>query len=353
MNVTRTTRIWAVLIALVMSIVAMSITTAQSSDGTSGATPEASPAANTGGLEAATAWLVTQQGEEGGFLGFSGEPDAGTTVDAVMSLVAAEQAGIDTGDSIDRAVAWLESADSALVYTQTGVGQAAKLALMLTALGLDPHDFAKVDPLSIIGFGVNPDTGLYGLGVYDHATAMLALIASGEELPAEAITALANSQAANGGWAYDGSTEDADADSNTTALVIQALAASGAPDEGMIESGLGYLTATLRDGQGAAYNSDEASLADSNSTALVLQAVIATGDDPASEEWQDLLTALLAFQNEDGSLGYQSELPEPNLLSTVQAIPALAGIAFPIVPATQDSGTPVGSLTPWTWQTAA
>jgi hypothetical protein len=349
----RLSRVWILLLTLFVGVSGGGLTAAQS-DGTGGATPGASPAAGGGGgLQTATEWLLTQQGEDGAFVGFSGEADAGTTVDALFALVAANQSGIDTGDAIDQAVAYLGSGDIALVYTQTGVGQAAKLSLVLSTLGLDPHDFANVDPLSILGFGQNPDTGLFGLGVYDHALSMLALTAAGEEIPANAITALQDTQAENGGWAFDGTADDAAADSNTTSMVIQALAASGLPDEGMIESGLEYLSQTLREGAGAAYNSDPASAADSNSTALVAQAVIATGDDPSSADWQDLLAALVAFQNADGSFGYQLEVPDPNLLATVQAIPALAALTFPIAPNVPGSATPVGVISPWTWHVAA
>jgi hypothetical protein len=340
------------LLALIAGIAGGNIVAAQS-DGTSGATPEVSPTSGGGGFQAATDWLLTQQREDGSFPGFSGEADAGTTVDAIFGLVAAQQSGIDTGDAIDRAVEYLGSGDIALVYTQTGVGQAAKLSLALHALGLDPHDFANVDPLSILSFGQNAETGLYGLGVYDHALSILALVATGEEVPENAITALKDTQAANGGWAFDGSTDDAAADSNTTSIAIQALAASGLPDEGMIESGLKYLALTLREGTGAAYNADPASAADSNSTALVIQAVIATGGDPASADWQDLLSALLTFQNPDGSFGYQLEVSDPNLLSTVQALPALAALAFPIAPIEPGNATPVGVTSPWTLQQAA
>ncbi|MGC4107745.1 MAG: prenyltransferase/squalene oxidase repeat-containing protein [Thermomicrobiales bacterium] len=109
------------------------------------ATPEASPVASPaaspvagGGLAAAVQWLISQQNDDGSFMGFSGEPDAGTTVDALTALAAAKESGIDVGDSIDQAIAYLGSGDVALVYAQTGVGQAAKLALGLVAAGVDP-----------------------------------------------------------------------------------------------------------------------------------------------------------------------------------------------------------------------
>ena len=312
------------------------------------ATPEASPVAG-GGASTAVAWLLSQQAEDGSFTGFSGEADAGTTVDALFALAAAQQIGIDTSAAIDSGVNYLSSGDVALVYTQTGVGQAAKFALLLSTLGLDPHNLANVDPLSIVGFGQDAGTGLYGSGVFDHALSMLALISAGEPVPAEMVTALQPLQAENGGWAWDGSTADADVDTNTTSLVIQALAASGQPDNGMLQAGLDFLKTTLHEGAGAAYNADPASLPDANSTALVIQAAIASGGNPESAEWQDLVSSLLTFQNADGSFGYQEGAMDPNLAATIQAIPALANVALPFSPVT---GEPVG-IVPAAWLQAA
>ena len=41
---------------------------------------------NTASVESAVQWLLTQQANDGGFIGFSGESDAGATVDAVLAL---------------------------------------------------------------------------------------------------------------------------------------------------------------------------------------------------------------------------------------------------------------------------
>jgi hypothetical protein len=330
------------LIAVILTVATGHLATAQ----------DATPKAGGGGLEGAVNWLTEQQDSSGGFVGFSGEIDPGITVDAALALAAAESAGVDTGDAIPHALDYLASGDVALVYTQIGPGQAAKLALGLVAVGEDPHDFANVDPLSILGFARNPETGIYGMGVNDHAYAMLALAASGEEVPADTIDALASTQAENGGWSFDGSGDEASSDSNTTAMIVQAIAASGLPDSGLTETAIDYLASTIRD-DGAAYNTDEASIADSNSTALVAQAVIATGDDPESEDWGSLLTALLRFQNEDGSFFYQEGIEDPNLLSTVQAIPALAGLAFPIPAQAGAASTPVGIVPNDAWRFAA
>mgnify|MGYP001405691819 CR=1 FL=1 len=304
------------------------------------ATPAASPAAGTG-LAGAVGWLLTQQAEDGGFPGFSGESDPGVTLDAVVALAAAERAGVDTGGAVADALAWLAQGDVALVYAQTGVGQAAKLALGLMAAGEDPRSIGSVDPLTLVERGQDATTGIYGSGIFDHALAIMALAAAGEEVPASAIDALAATQADNGGWAFDASTDPTAADSNTTAMVVQALVAAGAADSPLLEPALAYLQSTITP-EGAVYAPNQGAIADANSTALVLQAVIAAG----SENTATLENALVTFQAPSGAFFYQAQDQTANLFSTVQAIPALAGLALPVLPA--DVATPQA----W-WQTAA
>lgn len=321
------------LVALVWLALAMVVPV-----GAQEATPsvDASPVAANASpdLQAAANWLMEQQLEDGAFVGFSGEADAGTTVDAIIALVAAEQAGIDTGTSVDDAITYLASGDVVLVYEQIGVGQAAKLTLALVAAGEDPRDFVGNAPIGIVENGQDDTTGIYGSGLFDHAYAMMALTATGSEVPATALDALVATQAENGGWAFDGSTDPAMADSNTTAMVVQALVASGNADHESIAPAMEFLASTVAEG-GAAYapGSDP----DANSTALVLQAMIATGEDTAALE-----TALATFQTDSGAFFYQAADPTENLFSTVQAVPAAAGVDFPLLPATD--GTPAALL---------
>ncbi len=317
--------IMALLFAGLIILAGFGSVTAQ--DGSGAATP-----VTTGtGVEGAVAWLLPQQAGDGGFVGFSGESDAGTTLDAIMALAAANQAGVDTGDSIDRAIAYLESGDVALVYAQTGVGQAAKLALGLNAVGLTPSGFAAVEPIAIIQNGDDPVTGIYGTGVFDHALSVMALVATGNEVPATAIDAFAATQAENGGWAFDASTDSTMADSNTTSMSIQALVAAGQGDSDMVENGLVYLDSIGLDG-GAAYSTLPDTLPDANSTALVLQAFVATNRDPAS-----YLETLATFQNESGAFHYNAADTTDNLYATNGAIPALALRPFPIVSGASDA----------------
>jgi len=296
------------------------------------ATPSASPvAAGEGGLDAATSWLMDQQLENGAFAGYSGDEDAGTTVDAILALVAAGNAGIDTADAVDNAIAWLGSGDVALVYEQTGVGQAAKLVLALVAAGENPADIAGSNPISIVETGQDAETGIYGESLYNHTYALLALAATGNDIPASALDILTSTQAENGGWAFDGATDPAMADSNTTAMVVQALVASGHADHETMAPALDFLASTVSE-TGAAYA--PGAEADANSTALVLQAMIATGGETSGLE-----SALASFQLASGAYFYQAADTSENLFSTVQAIPAVAGAALPVMSSTD--ATPV------------
>jgi hypothetical protein len=312
-----------ILLALLTLIGAGGGAVALAQDGTTGATP--SPA---GDLQASVEWLITQQEDDGSFVGFEGTSDAGVTADAIVALATARQAGADTGTSIEDAVAFLESGEIAMIYIQNGVGQAAKFLLGLAAAGENVDDFAGVSPLAIVENSQDPDTGLYGDSIYDHALSLLALDAAEAEVPASAVDALAESQAENGGWGFEGLPEPDSADSNTTSLVIQALDAIEGDDPQLITDGFAYLATTVNDEGAATFGTAPDSAPDANSTALVAQALIAVDADAGAQ-----LAALSEFQNESGAFSYNSETPGDNLFATVQAIPALAGAALPFVPA--------------------
>lgn len=295
------------------------------------ATPAASPAARPADpLAASTAWLLAQQDASGGFPGYSGDLDVGVTTDAVMALAAASDTDPSVDAAVDKAVAYLAGNGDA--YAQTGAGQAAKLALAAVAGGRNPRSFVGVDlfdemqnpPTTSVE---NPISGIWGDSLYAHALVMLAFSAMGELPPDSALEPLRATQSADGGWAFDGSTDAGAADSNTTSMIIQALVAAGFGDSDLIPPALAFLE-TLRapDGSGYAYGPGEPLATDSNSTALVAQAQIAASADASSA-----VAALAAFQLPDGSLRYLTTDTDPNLLSTVQGIPALAGKALPVV----------------------
>ena len=82
---------------------------------------------------------------------------------------------------------------------------------------------------------------------------------------------------------------------------------------------------------------------DANSTAIVVQAILAVGPDPASADWNTAAAALAGFQNPSGAFRYTDDQPEDNLVATVQAIPAIAGLPYPIAAEAGGDGTEVAT----------
>lgn len=321
------TKLLRAVAAVLMMLATLTPFAANAQDATPQASPLATPVAAPG-LQGAVDWLISQQQEDGSWLGFSGEPDTGTVVDALITLGAAQEAGIDVGSSIDNAMAWLGSEDYALVYAQTGTGQAAKLVLALVAADADSLEIAGVKPLDLVLAGEAAESGLYGTGIYDHAYVLMALAATDSEIPATAMDFLGTVQAENGGFAWDGSTDITMVDSNTTSMVVQALVATGNGDSDVVARAVDFLRTTVTD-QGAAYS--VGAEADSNSTALVAQAFMAVDVDATH-----LITALGTFQNANGAFHWMHSDVSDNSFSTLQAIPALGGITLPVIPGMLD-----------------
>jgi squalene cyclase len=193
-----------------------------------------------------------------------------------------------------------------------------------------------------------------------HLLSVLALASAQRPISQAAVDHITTSQQDNGSWAWDGSAETA-GDTNTTGFAVQALVAAGeSGDSSSVRSALDYLLGIQNEDGGWPYQnpSDYGTDTDANSTAVVIQALIAAGQDPTGSDWTRVegntpVSALEALQNASGAFAWQAALPDDNLLATVQALPALAGKAFPW--ATMDVGEPAAAplTTPETGGAAA
>ena len=317
---------------------ALSAATVAAQPATPGASPVASPVTGSV-LERAGTYLQSQQAADGGFPGFESTSDPGVTADAVVALASARQAGVDVGSAIEDALAYLEA--EGLAYAETGAGQRAKLILAVVAAGDDPSSFAGQDLVESL-FATEPETGIYGSGLFDHALVTLAAAAVGSDRTAALAEPFASYQTPDGSWAFDTSTAAGGGDTNTTALVVQALVAAGMGDSPAIEPALAFLGMAQAPGGGFAYQPADPLVPDANSTALALQALFAAGTDPGNESVNAALDALAAFQNPSGGFRYTDDVPEDNLFATVQAMPALASLALPVT-AEDGPATPVAS----------
>jgi hypothetical protein len=153
---------------------------------------------------------------------------------------------------------------------------------------------------------------------------ILALVQAGVDPAPEAIEGLLRARQPDGSYAFDGAMTPGSGDSNTTALAAQALLIAGAGEE--VIPSFAYFRERQNPDGGWTYQkpSPYGEATDANSTALVVQALLAGGQD--LEQWGNPVTSLLALQQPSGALAFNAVTPGDNMLATLQAIPALAGV---------------------------
>jgi len=289
------------------------------------------------------AWLKSQQQADGGFTnGFSEGSDLGTTCDIIPAIAAGGQ----------DASTWVsDSGHSPLdyLYAQVAegavdkIGLKAKVVLALLATGQDPATFAGHDLIAELNATYDEATGSYGSTLFDQALVMLALFDTGQPVPDGAARYLLDNQCTDGAWALFGGTTAGTGDTNTTALVIQALCTTGHQDE--IGEAFAYFHRVQNSDGGFPYQnpSDYGTDTDANSTAVVLQALLAAGE-PLSN-WTpggtDPLGALVSLHDPTSrAFFWQAGLSYPNVLATAQAIPAVAGYTFVNLPRVEAADAP-------------
>ncbi len=289
------------------------------------------------------AYLSTQQQADGGFRsGFSAGSDVGTTSDVVLAIAAGGQ---------DASTWPAGGGNSPLDYLYTQVargavsqpGERAKVVMALLATGQDPSAFAGHDLIAELKANHDLATGYYGGTVFDQALVMLALFDAGQWMPDRASQYLLDRQCADGAWALFGDTAAGTGDTNTTAMVVQALHATGHRDE--IGGAFDYFRRVQNSDGGFPYQNPSAygTDTDANSTALVLQALLATG--APLGEWipggTDPLGALVALHDSaSGAFFWQAAMPYANALATAQAIPAVQGYTYTRLPRVQAANAP-------------
>jgi prenyltransferase beta subunit len=292
--------------------------------------------------DAALEYLKTQQNADGGFgSGFSPDSGVGSTADAVLAILSIG-GDLSAFDQEGNTPLTYLSANATSVST---AGDLSKLILAVVAADENPREFGGIDLVARLEGMVGAEGRIGGEAdtFVAHILAVLALSSVQRAIPAPAVDLIQAAQQDNGSWAWDGSAETA-GDTNTTACAVQALAAAGeAADSAAITKALAYYRDIQNDDGGWPYQnpSDFGTATDANSTAVTIQAIVAAGQDPAGAAWAAAtgatpVSALESFQNESGAFAWQATVPDDNLLATVQALPALAGKAFPF--ATVDVG---------------
>jgi hypothetical protein len=216
----------------------------------------------------------------------------------------------------------------------SGAASAGKMALGLAA-GSGCWPLNATLPISYYhpGTGAYSSTNPFDSGIGPQVWGMLGTAALKQTIPPLAAQFLKAAQLPGGGWEWDVGWE---ADTNTTALAVQALLAAGEPaTNAAIVNGLNYLAAAQNEDGGFPYSptSPWGTESDANSTAYVVQAILAAGQNPTTGTWVaangDPISYLLGMQLADGSFEWQPGSGS-NASATRQAIPALLGRPFPL-----------------------
>ncbi|HXF64028.1 MAG TPA: prenyltransferase/squalene oxidase repeat-containing protein [Caldilineaceae bacterium] len=283
----------------------------------------ATPAPQALAAQSALEWLRAQQTITDGSYG-----GMGASVEALLAVAANAldadqwQATADAPSLLDYVLA------NAAQYSRQGTAEAGKLAVALVgAEACWPEEaLTPTDHYSPTLGALASDAGPLAWGI-------LGTLALGEPAPAESVSYLLDLALPEGGWEWS---PGWGRDTNSTALAIQALIAAGEPvTASAVMSGLAYLKSAQLEGGGFSYDpaADWGNVADANSTAYVLQALAAAGMDPRGGEWRangaGPVDFLLSVQSADGGFVWQAGQPV-NLSATVQAIPALLGRAYPL-----------------------
>lgn len=344
------------------------------SSGATGSSPTTSPVAAATSASVAGDWLAKQFNSAGdlpvseGAAGLNNLPLALVALAASGSAhTAQERAGLSYLESHFESFVSLASKSK----TVDAPGRLAEVILAAVATGADPAHFGGTSPkndlvarLLVTEIGSGPDRGLFGSpnaptysSAFTQGLALLALTAAGQS---DAVAAgwLVKQQCSDGGWmSYRSSvTKPCPAanpktytgpDTNSTAVAVEALAAMKVSTTHPVTS---FFSDSEYPNGGFSYYGivSKSQSVDPDSTALMLQAITDYGGRarPAiAALTSHTAQALSSFQlvcgataAERGAFTYPGT-KGPSLLATIQAIPAAAGLAFPIRPG--EKGTPI------------
>src|SRR5947209_3079696 len=182
-------------------------------------------------------WLQCTQQQANGQIGSGGNPIARSSEVAIGLAAAGQQASAMHAGAISLAE-YLKTA------TSTDVGTNGELLLARASVS-DAGPTATVAAQLQAAKGAN---GEYGSDIYSDALAILGLRAAGQTVADVALAFLKAQQKASGGWSADNADQYGE-DSNTTALVLQALVSAGAAaDDAAITKGFTYLASVYANG---------------------------------------------------------------------------------------------------------
>lgn len=287
----------------------------------------AGPAAGDAARRAAE-YLAARQQPDGAF--FSASATADSTAEALVAMLA----GGLGGEPADRALRFIRARGPARAKERAAY--AGRLVMGLAASGEDPRRFGGFDYVAALESFYDARTGAYdSANLYADAIAALGVLAAGERLPDQAITYLRLGQCADGGVGWQpGCTGKSDLD--TTSLAVSVLVGAKVPASDVTRSRARSFLAGAENAEGG-FGQYAGGATNANSTGLALSAIAALGEGPSEPPWRQAdgdnpIRALVALQQRSGGFRYIASQDEVNDYATVQAIPGLAGLPYPVHP---------------------
>ena len=320
--------------AALLALLAVLVLTAPTAQAATGTTKD--PA------DAAAGWLAGRMVDGERFEQTSGGQtfaDGGLTLDAVLAFSASGVAGVNAA----KAMTWIAKPANLSGYigdggTESYAGALAKLSLTAQVRGLDPTSFGGVDLITRLrgqqaASGRISDRSAYGdfSNGFSQSLAVLALVRTPAGAPKTAVDYLAGTECPTGGFPLTLEATPCVAESDATALVVQALLAAGRTEAA--QRGLGWL-ATQQKPDGGFGGSGPTAATNANSSGLAAQALRVGGRDKAADRAVAYLLSLqvgcAAPADRRGAIAYDAKGFDPATAprATAQAILGLVGVGF-------------------------
>lgn len=296
-----------------------------------GSAAQAVTAPPSAGIDAALAYLRTQQTPDGGINSFGAGADPDGTARALLGLAAA---GLPpealTSSEGKTPLDYLDAQAQAFAHDAEGRLFPGRAGMLLAALAVSrPPANDALSANLVVELEAAYQNAAYATDAaqdwasgaasdLNQAWAVFGLALAGRAVPAQATGYLLLSQAEDGSWG--------NGDPDTTALAVAALIASGnlTPGDAAIRRAVDYFRTTQLESGGWRPTWDTDPL-NADTTGWVLQALRLAGENPVADEWSKAgvspLAALAGLQKEDGSLGGTYA----NAYSTADALVGLGG----------------------------
>ncbi len=289
--------------------------------------------------QAASGWLARQMVDGSHFVTVYDKvtyPDQGETIDAIFAFAATKTAN----DYGARAIGWLEEPAVLSNYigsgTESYAGATAKVALAAEVRGINPAKFGKVNLVARLAklltkSGRYSDHSAFGdfSNAFSQSLAIIMLSRDGGA-PAKAVRFLISSECKNGGFPLNFAQKTCLSDTDSTAMDVQALLASGQRAAAL--RGLSWLASVQKSDGGL--DAAGGTLPNANTTGLAGEAFAAAGWDRQAALAAKFLSSLQrgcsAPSAQRGALEYDSTgFAESTAIdATAQGILGLADISL-------------------------